>query len=334
MFCVRVRNVSGNEFLEVFAEGTPRGLRLPERLPPRFANRVIKTLQVAAVPCGPCGPYGPPYRPALPAVVTVHVVNSVASAACGVRTKANILSDGMWLVESDWIPKGGVPGHVPGVATAFGVPVYGFEAATMAAWRAINDALHVDALQAPIVVYHGTAKDSVKKIVKETLQPTFGMFGTAVYFGSFWKAYRFAVLTQDYADREGATFRCLAFWRHVHVRNSTTRPTCDCTTCNGAVTYSDHLATWTRKRGISGIPADAVLLLPVAPPPTTHGQSGPKGSVRNEEYAALTAERVHLDGVGFVKRRLGPTTVAAVAAVAAIAASQFYDPWDRSVCIE
>jgi hypothetical protein len=67
----------------------------------------------------------------------------------------------------------------------------------------------------PIIVYHGTAKDNVKMISKEGLKPSMGMLGHAIYLGSFWKAYRYAIMNVDFALRPGALFRVMGFWPRV-----------------------------------------------------------------------------------------------------------------------
>jgi hypothetical protein len=219
------------------------------------------------------------------------------------RTKENILKDGVWLVESDWLPKGGVPAaNVPFIATFFGIRVQGTERLRKE-WSEIQEKLEMKKEDAPIVVYHGTSKDYIKSILENGLKPSYGMFGDAIYFGSFWKSYRFACLTQDYQDRHGAIIRCLCFWTKTYLRNHDISPTCMCGNCKGVPTYADHLQQWA-KTG-----ADNVMLYPVI----LNGS----WMIRNEEYAALTDSKVVLDTIGFAKR----TT------------KDNYEPWDRRVSI-
>lgn len=82
------------------------------------------------------------------------------------------------------------------------------------------------------------------------------MLGTAIYFGSFWKAYRYAVMDSEWTPRVGAIFRVLAFWPRMFLDIPGCRPKCSCKECMAyakvhgpdAVSWaSDHLQTWSQK---------------------------------------------------------------------------------------
>lgn len=281
--CVRRRSVKEHAFLEVYLTFAHGALTLPSTLPSRFKERIERSMPIDAFMHG-------------------YEIRSSAPKDATCRTLENVMSDGMWVVESDWLGKGGVPEEgVPFLPTVFGVPV---NVPHGTWWSTLQLAFGVRPANAPIVVYHGTGKEHVSSILAQGLRPTFGMMGDAVYFGSFWKAYRFATLTQDYKDRDGAIFRCLAFWKHMHLQSFQTTRRCGCTKCGDTETLSDHTQRWAKR-------ADAVLLTPC--------KIGDKWVVRNEEYAARTADGVHLDTLAFVKRAAPGST---------------YEPWNRTVKLQ
>lgn len=265
--CVRIRTAGSKSFLEVFLEVRDGVFRAPLTVPKRFEQRIQRkislptaSLCVIASEAGPCVP-----------------------------RKADNLKDGLWAVESDWIPKGGIEAlKVPHLAVIFGVPVDPIVSSHE--WKLIHTLLEVNPYDAPIVLYHGTAKDSIKAILRDGLLASFGMFGVAVYFGSFWKAHRFATMTQDYKARPGAVFRCLCFWTRPYVRNESQLPVCMCSRCSGQPTYADHLERWTAF-------GDHIWLFPIM----LHGH----WVVRNFEVAAKDASKVVLDSVAFVDPKLG-----------------------------
>jgi hypothetical protein len=238
--------------------------------------------------------------------IDLFLVDSKAPTGTIPRTREN-LADGFWCVESDWIPKGGYafghPGAPAHMTTLFGFPVVApcdFE--TFARILYFVQTTLKQELRQPIVVYHGTSRDHVKSIVKGGLKASFGMFGTAVYLGTFWKAFRFATLTQDYKPREGAVFRILAFWNTTFFRHATS-PACFCSMCCGKPTFADHQEQWKTSA------ADNIVLLPVE-------QNG-KFIVKNEEYACRDSSLLFLDTVCNATRS-GST----------------HNPWDRSMIVD
>jgi hypothetical protein len=278
--CLRIRTFKTFKFVEIYFEGTKDHLQLPSKVPSRFEKRILDSFYYNNE-------------------IVVHVIDS-NSAQCQLRNLQNILTDGMWLSESDWIPHGGcTEAKVPFISAVYGIPIRHY--LTVAKyWRLIHERLGLSIYDAPIVVYHGTSKEYVKSILKDGLKPFDGMFGTGVYFGSFWKAYRFATLTQDYRDRDGAIFRCYAFWKRVYIRNHYA-PECPC--C-GVPNYADHKQSW-RSRNV-----DALYMYPM--------EYKNKWIVKNEEWCALDDSMVCYDTVAYSSRPIKDVT---------------YNPWDRTVQI-
>jgi len=277
ILCVRKRSLLGHSFLEVFVQGSP--LRAPHDFPARFKGRVL--------------------RHAVLYHWTVYEIQS-DSQNCAQRNKQNIEKDGIWIIESDWIPHGSVPDKVSGRSVLFGIPIQGFHQITFEIWRNIQIYFGVNPHEAPISVYHGTDKQFLKSILQQGLRPSYGMFGNGVYFGSFWKAFRFATLTQDYKKRSGAIFRCLAFWKTVYIRN---HYPAQCSCCTGK-TYADHKGAWLA----SG--KDVLYLYPTM-------LDSEKWAVKNEEWFVPQADKVFLDAFAYAER-----------------STEAYDPWARDICIE
>lgn len=304
MLYVRARDGPRGPFLEIFLAPLPdQTLGLPNSPLDKFEARILGR----GVWNGPRGP------------LRVAVVNSAPFPEPVARSHASILKDGLWATFSDTKPKGSVPATAtePAVrsrAVIFGVPV---SAITSDAFMALEATQQIYVLVSatvpnlnhrndPIVVYHGTARSSAPDIFKFGLRPTHGMLGPAVYFGSFWKAFRFATRTQDYQVREGAILRCLAFWKAVHIKGSHDKP-CACDRCVFAPQKGsclvDHTGSWS-------LHADAVLALP---------QVCPDGfmTVKNEEYASPDASLVIIDSYG-----------------SAVSTSKHHEPCNRDVCIQ
>ena len=248
------------------------------------------------VPLGPC--------------LAVFLVNSEASGLTK-RTADDIRANGVWCAYSDVVPKGGPIGQ--SLAVVFGVPVdpavfmvlYNGHANVQALVKA-NVSI-VGTYTEPCVVYHGTARANAKSITSSGLQPSQGMLGNAVYFGSFWKAMRFAVMTQDYAKRDGAIFRCYGFWSRPYFKTMAVGGPCPCAECAPRLAsptglkmalLADHGGLWQRF-------ADVAFVVPEV-----------DGPIKNEECAATDASNVILDSIGYAR-----------------AASEHHDPFARSSMI-
>ena len=110
-------------------------------------------------------------------------------------TNRTSLKEGMWICQDDFTPRGNVAPTVFGIS----LPPNPFieSLPILNSWSLTT--LHVR------VAYHGTSKESFKEIVHSELKCTYGMLGTGIYIGSFWKACRFAARDQLYQEREHPT---------------------------------------------------------------------------------------------------------------------------------
>jgi hypothetical protein len=105
-------------------------------------------------------------------------------------TCQKIVKGGMWICQGDLVAFGGVSPCV------FGIPLHPsitFEGLELEQWALSKK--HVR------VAYHGTSRELFSTISESGLKCTFGMLGTGVYVGSFWKACRFACRGQDYVEK-------------------------------------------------------------------------------------------------------------------------------------
>jgi hypothetical protein len=106
----------------------------------------------------------------------------------------------------------------------------------------------------PLIMYHGTSRENAIEIIRlNKFNETFGMLGNGVYFGSFYKACRFAARDQNYIFRkQGSILRCLVF---VNTKDILSLPkpqySCQCETCSREQTkfksICDHESTWREK---------------------------------------------------------------------------------------
>ena len=266
-----------------------------------------------------------------PDSIWLHIkfVNSKAPEKCTKRTREDIQRDGVWATFSDCVPRGGSPdllGHAEHMALLenFGLykknveskwPTVEHRATFMG--LLIKDEVyrvlyaHMDELydfaakidlkatkaSEPRVVYHGTSTDSLKGILQYGLRTTYGMFGSAVYFGTFWKSARFAYMTQDYQKRPGSILRCLAFWPSPALWSIRSDP-CKCAECFGRKGHADHLGLWKAK-------SHWVLAYPEL-----------DGPIKNEEYASIDASKIFIDTIGHIE-----------------CTEEHHEPWARSQCI-
>jgi hypothetical protein len=102
-------------------------------------------------------------------------------------------------------------------------------------------------------MYHGTAECNVDTIKASGLQPHAGMLGFGVYLGTFWKATRYACLTQSYKPQSGSVFRVFAFPTNLIELPSTWKCDCGCLTPEiadhkGALKHDIHLSQSHLKR--------------------------------------------------------------------------------------
>jgi hypothetical protein len=114
------------------------------------------------------------------------------------RTNRNLLKQGIWICEGDCEVLGGVNPSV------FGMPL------SLEASKAFINKYEILLQQykgaQPIkktrIAYHGTSFENYLGICAQGLKCSYGMLGTGVYLGSFWKASRFAARDQHYKFRE------------------------------------------------------------------------------------------------------------------------------------
>ena len=115
------------------------------------------------------------------------------------RTTINGLKEGIWICEGDCRAFGGVQ------PSLFGIPL---ETPVQTSFTLHKDLLLSWSSQVWIearVGYHGTSYEHYQGICASGFKCTFGMLGTGVYLGSFWKACRFAARDQEYVLREKPT---------------------------------------------------------------------------------------------------------------------------------
>jgi hypothetical protein len=177
-----VRNLSYFEYLVVPKDGK---LVLPDDLPFRFNTRIESYFENGIV------------------------VQSIPHQKKIITRKGILEGNGVWIVADD-CTKRGQYGDVDGIRQFMSV-----EIDEDAAKKIKN---HSDSQTSfkPLSLYHGTTPECIEKIFSFTICPSYGgMLGDAVYVGTFWKAVRFATMTQDYKHREGALLRVLVMARSV-----------------------------------------------------------------------------------------------------------------------
>lgn len=267
-------------FLEYYVVLDGRSqLTAPTDFPPRFANRVTSVKSVST-------DIGP---------IVVQRVDSEAPTALQKRS-LDILKQGIWVTASDVVPKGGIPElGTPWLSTYYGVL---FDSRTVQViLHAHKDLFYqfkiTDQLKDPIVVYHGTSKNNVKSIQASGLTAGPGMLGHGIYFGSFWKAYRYSVMDPSFRPRDGAIFRVIAFWPSVAIRTAASVK-CKCPSClklppTQVHPGADHLSTWT------SLGHEAVWLAP------SFDRDTNKWTVKNDEYVSLNAKQVFLESVAYTR---------------------------------
>lgn len=251
-------------------------LDLPKTLPRRFEGRIIKSfsIQVSSL----CG------NDVVPCVL-------VDSKAPGVmkQTLQDITANGVWACYQDTISRGSYAGNeniVRGFPSFFGLHIH--PSIYFKLYNGLSEAylaLGLNISHEPYIVYHGTARSTVPEILKKGLKSSYGMLGQAIYFGTFWKAFRFATRTQDYTKRQGAILRLYAFWHKVHVRTLDS-DYCNCAKCiktrqTDSRRLADHDSLWASF-------GDAV-----------HVVAG--GPLKNEEYACANDEKLCIVSVAHVE---------------------------------
>lgn len=229
------------------------------------------------------------------------------------RTKADIVSDGIWVTLNDTVPKGGPVGLYK--SAVFGVPIE--HELHMLLGKYMQDIYNqvsyfwpsITSSCEPRVIYHGTAKEHTSSILKTGFQSSFGMLGNAIYFSHFWKAHRYATMAQDYSKRNGTVLRVYAFWTTTTFRSIHSEP-CKCTLCFGPSkpfiknSKQYYIAAQCDHREIWKLLGDSVQVWPSV---------GLEGTIKNEEFACSNSNLLLIDSFGY-----------------ASCATEVYEPLNRS----
>lgn len=166
-------------FFELLVFLEKETLVLPSIFPEKYRDRILKTHVLDKE--------------------TLILIDSSAHST-STRTNQSLLHQaGLWICEGDCESFGGVAPSV------FGIPL------SMEAIKAFKTYAKVltqnyrggeESLKKTRIAYHGTSYKNYLGICYSGFKCTFGMLGTGVYLGSFWKACRFAVRDQNYTIRE------------------------------------------------------------------------------------------------------------------------------------
>ena len=183
-----------NGFPEIFLIGEI--LQMPLVIPSRYEPRaLLHTRDVHGIP--------------------IFHVDSAAFSKPVLTNAESITHNGVWVVPADARAAGGLPD--------FGIRerrcVFGIHILYTEEFLAAVCAHFPSAAALPThVLYHGTAAEAWEGICASGLEPTFGMLGTGVYMGTFWKATRFAALTQSYQPRkDGIILRAYVPLAYTHL---------------------------------------------------------------------------------------------------------------------
>jgi hypothetical protein len=181
------------EFLLVYDKLSHK-LQLPSSIPTRYIKRILW----------------------LSADQTIVRVESSYDNASLQLLKSNdiVLGNGIWIVENDCLCKGSFGSKVLGIAQFLS-----FEIAEETCLKIQEISLQIQLQSSqifskPLSLYHGTSAEYLPLIQKNGLEVSKdGMLGNqCIYFGTIWKASRFAIKTQSYKDiKDGIVIRTLIF---------------------------------------------------------------------------------------------------------------------------
>jgi len=268
MLYIRRRELLSGSFIEFYVWHNAKFLTLPMSPLERFQNRLLQ----------------PPFN-----IDGIIVCAVDSKPQIQKRTYEDIFKDGAWISYNDTTMRGSWMDTVTSRAVFFGIPIdpelnkilynsllkiY----AAMSLWQ-------VSVENEPFVMYHGTARESVKSILATGFLKTFGMLGNAIYFGTFWKSFRFATMTQDYKKRRGTVLRCYCISKKLPLIKTDFSEKCKCSDCiskNGGI-LCDHEAKWS-------LVADYVIAC------ASH-------TIKNEEYAVKDNSMIIIDSYGHVECR-------------------------------
>lgn len=192
MIIYRKRTIGPYSFYEYLVVCENRQLKEPLALPERYVNRTI-------------GAYKQFYGN-----VFIEVSSKPFSTCEHTSSEKINKCTGIWIVADDCVEKGHYdPEQIEGKAQYFSYPI---EFTTRINISAASGFLKETS---PLVCYHGTAETNVESVLSTGIQFSNGMLGKGVYLGTFWKATRYACLTQDYKPQQGIVFRVFAFPKNV-----------------------------------------------------------------------------------------------------------------------
>ena len=169
MFLFRL---TSQHFWELFVHVDSGGtiVCLPNQMPPKYSDRILKNFK------------------------DVYWIQSLSHAS-STRTNLNSLKKGVWICEGDCQSFGGIQ------PTLFGILLHYEIQTAFTIYKDILVSWSTNSWVFSRVGYHGTSLENYEKICESGLKSSFGMLGTGVYLGSFWKACRFAVRDQEYKFR-------------------------------------------------------------------------------------------------------------------------------------
>lgn len=176
MLCCRF-----NTLWEFFVLLTHEGFSLPSEIPSQYQNRITYSNQEK----------------------TWCLIKSAPHEVSTRTSKLFLQKSGIWICEGDCESFGGISPCV------FGIPL---TEKTLTTFETHRSELH-HYLQSKLqcawitsrVSYHGTSHEHYLGICAQGFKSSFGMLGTGVYLGSFWKACRFAARDQEYKFRDTPT---------------------------------------------------------------------------------------------------------------------------------
>ena len=168
---------SPRSFFEVLVFLEKETLVIPSVFPEKYKGRIIASKSEAED--------------------TLTLIESAAHCS-STRTNKLLLKQGIWICEGDCESLGGVSPSVFGIALS--VEAY---IALKTHWDfLVQNYKGKESLKKTRVAYHGTSYENYLGICTHGFKCTYGMLGTGIYLGSFWKACRFGARDQNYKFRD------------------------------------------------------------------------------------------------------------------------------------
>ena len=160
-----------HHFFELLVCKNGTSFELPQKVPEKYAQRILKSQG------------------------NVYLIRS-ACHPISTLTNLELLKEGIWICEGDCEEFGGV------AASVFGIRLSSDAQNAFLNYKDILCSWSEHPWKKSRVAYHGTSFENYLGICASGFKCTFGMLGTGVYLGSFWKACRFAARDQEYKFRE------------------------------------------------------------------------------------------------------------------------------------